>query len=169
MTWTREAVAEWYARYPWLIGCNYCPRTAINQLEMWQADTFDPDSIRQELGWARHLGLNAIRVFLHDLVWRQDPSGFKGRFRALMGLAEQDGISILPVFFDDCHNKEPRLGKQPDPKPGLHNSGWMQSPGEAVRVDPTQWSRLEDYVKDMASTFGDDPRVLLWDVYRAYA
>ena len=36
----------------WLVGSNYIPTDAINQLEMWQADTFNPAQIDKELGWA---------------------------------------------------------------------------------------------------------------------
>ena len=66
--WTEQAARDWYARQPWLVGGNYIPATAINELEMWQADTFDPQRIDLELGWAEGLGMNTMRVFLHDLA-----------------------------------------------------------------------------------------------------
>src|ERR1035438_7319744 len=69
--WTEKTANEWYAKQPWLVGSNYLPATAINQLEMWQADTFDPDWINTELGWAEDLGMNTMRVFLHDLPDRK--------------------------------------------------------------------------------------------------
>jgi hypothetical protein len=37
--WPAEKVNAWAHALPWLVGCNYAPSTAINQLEMWQADT----------------------------------------------------------------------------------------------------------------------------------
>ena len=40
--WTEKEAADWYAKQPWLVGSNYIPAYAINELEMWQADTFDP-------------------------------------------------------------------------------------------------------------------------------
>ena len=75
--WKRKTADDWYAQQPWLVGSNYIPSYAINELEMWQADTFDPKRIDTELGWAESLGLNTMRVFLHDLLWKQDPEGFK--------------------------------------------------------------------------------------------
>ena len=48
--WSAQQADDWYAGQPWLVGCNYTPRTAINQLEFWQAETFDPRTIDEELG-----------------------------------------------------------------------------------------------------------------------
>src|SRR5207253_11189033 len=70
--WTEKSAKEWYSKQPWLVGSNYIPASAINELEMWQADTFDPKRIDTELGWAESIGLNTMRVFLHDLLWVQD-------------------------------------------------------------------------------------------------
>jgi hypothetical protein len=50
--WTKEQAHEWYKQWGWLRGCDFIPSTAVNQLEMWQADTFDPSTIDRELGWA---------------------------------------------------------------------------------------------------------------------
>ena len=77
--WTEQKANEWYAKQPWLVGSNYIPRSAINELEMWQEATFNPEQIDQELGWAESLGMNTMRVFLHDLLWQQDAEGFKKR------------------------------------------------------------------------------------------
>jgi len=68
--WRASAARDWYSEQGWLVGSNYIPATAINQLEMWQADTFDPQRIDLELGWAEGLGMNTMRVFLHDLLWQ---------------------------------------------------------------------------------------------------
>ena len=51
--WTEKAANDWYAKQPWLVGANYMPATAINQLEMWQQGTFDPTWIDAELGGRR--------------------------------------------------------------------------------------------------------------------
>src|ERR1700716_2235913 len=71
--WTAEKANAWYVQHKWINGADFIPSTAINQLEMWQADTFDPETIDRELGWARGLGMNTARVFLHDLAWEADP------------------------------------------------------------------------------------------------
>ncbi len=163
--WSTEKATQWYDKQPWLVGCNFSPSTAINQLEMWQADTFDPETIDRELGWAASLGMNTVRTYLHDLAWEADPEGFKQRLDQFLDLCAKHNIRPMLVIFDDCWNPEPKIGKQPEPVPSIHNSGWVQSPGPAIVNDPAQWERLERYVKDVIGSFRDDKRILIWDLY----
>lgn len=46
--WSKEHAYEWQAKTGWLCGANFIPSTAINQLEMWQAETFDTVTIDRE-------------------------------------------------------------------------------------------------------------------------
>jgi hypothetical protein len=163
--WSIKKAWEWYDEQPWIVGCNFIPSTAGNQLEMWQAESFDIDTIERELGWAGGLGFNAVRVYLHDLVWQADPEGLRDRMELLLDSASRVGIRPIFVFFDDCWNQEPRLGRQPEPRPGVHNSIWVQSPGMRVVRDSSKWGRLADYVRDIVGHFRSDERVLLWDLY----
>jgi hypothetical protein len=165
MKWSIEKAAQWYQAQPWLRGCNFIPSTAINQLEMWQAETFDLDTIDRELGWAEDLGMNAMRVYLHDLTWHQNPAGFKERIDQYLAVSDRRGIKTIIVLFDDCWHDDPKLGKQPDPQPGVHNSGWLKGPGTKVLKDRSQWGRLEHYVKDIVGSYGKDNRVVIWDIY----
>ena len=162
--WTKEKVARWALNQPWWVGCNFTPSTACNQLEMWQADPFDADTIARELGWAADSGMNSVRVFLHDLVWQADAEGFKSHIEHFLRLADAVGIHTMFVLFDDCWFP-PKLGPQEEPVPGVHNSRWAQSPGHDVVRDRSQWPRLEAYVRDVIGTFGQDPRVCVWDLY----
>ena len=164
--WSPENANEWYARQPWLVGCNFIPSSAINQLEMWQSETFDPATIERELAWAAGIGFNTVRTYLHDLAWQADASGFKQRIDRFLDIASRQGIRPILVIFDDCWNSDPRIGLQPAPRPGIHNSGWIQSPGiNVVNQGPSAWARLEIYVKDILGSFGKDDRILLWDLY----
>jgi hypothetical protein len=163
--WTKEQANAWYEKLPWLVGCNFIPSNAINQLEMFQNASFDPQTIDRELGWAAELGFNTMRVYLHDLLWEADAEGFKKTIDQYLEISTRHNITTLFTLFDDCWNDEASLGKQPDPKLGVHNSGWLQSPGKQVVNDPSQWGRLEKYVKGVLSTFGRDERILMWDVY----
>jgi len=163
--WTPERANAWYSEHRWLTGANYIPATAINQLEMWQAETFDPATIDKELGWAASLGFNTLRVFLHSVAWKEDPDGFKKRMDQFLSIADKHHIQPLFVFFDDCWNKEPKQGLQPVPKPGIHNSGWMQDPGQPASADTANFTGLEKYVKDVLGNFAHDKRILLWDLY----
>ncbi len=163
--WTMEKANDWYATQKrWMSGANYIPATAINQLEMWQADTFDPKTIDKELGWAEGLGFNLMRVFLHSQAWKQDKPGFKKRVDQFLTIADKHGIKIMFVFFDDCWNTGAKPGKQPEPKIGVHNSGWMQDPGYIV-TKPEDFAFLQSYVTDVLTTFKNDKRILLWDLY----
>ncbi|MEI6606284.1 MAG: cellulase family glycosylhydrolase [Verrucomicrobiota bacterium] len=163
--WSKEKANAWYAKQPWRVGCNFIPSTAINQLEMWQADTFDSATIERELKWASELGFNTVRVYLHDLAWEADATGFKQRMDQFLGTADKHGIKPILVLFDDCWNANPKIGKQPQPQPGVHNSGWLQSPGCELVNKPESWPRLEKYLKDIVGTFSKDTRILLWDLY----
>jgi hypothetical protein len=163
--WTEKEAADWYAKQPWLVGSNYIPADAINELEMWQADTFDAKRIDLELGWAEAIGLNTMRVFLHDLPWQQDAAGFQKRIDIFLQIAAKHHIKPLFVLFDSCWDPQPHLGKQHAPKPGVHNSGWVQSPGAKALQDPSQYPRLEAYVKGVVGAFAKDDRILGWDVW----
>jgi len=163
--WTEKTANAWYEKQPWLVGSNYIPSTAINELEMWQASTFDPERVDQELRWAESLGLNTMRVFLHDLLWQQDSEGFKKRLDIFLSIAQKHKIRPLFVLFDSVWDPNPKVGKQRAPKPGVHNSGWLQSPGAAALKDPSQYPRLEAYVKGVVGAFAKDQRILGWDVW----
>jgi len=163
--WTKQQANDWYKKQGWLVGADFLPSTAINQLEMWQAETFDSATIDRELSWAHNIGMNVMRVYLHDLAWQEDPEGFKNRMNRYLAISTKNQIKTLFTIFDDCWNPDPAIGKQPDPKPGIHNSGWVRSPSKAVHDDATQWTYLEKYVKDVLTTFRNDDRVLMWDLY----
>ncbi|WP_460610279.1 glycoside hydrolase 5 family protein [Hymenobacter terrigena] len=163
--WPVARAQAWYRAHAWISGTNFIPSTAINQLEMWQAATFDPTTIDRELGWAEGIGFNTMRVFLHSLAWKEDPAGFKKRVGDYLALADKHHIQTIFVFFDDCWNKVPHAGPQPAPRTGVHNSGWVQDPGEPISRDSTAFSQLKPYVHDVLTTFRADPRILLWDLY----
>jgi hypothetical protein len=162
--WSAEKANAWYAQHKWINGANFIPSTAINQLEMWQADTFDPATIDRELGYAEGIGFNTMRVFLHSVVWKEDPKGFKLRINKYLAIADKHQIQTIFVFFDDCWNPNAKPGKQPEPKPGIHNSGWMQDPGRPLTT-PSDFLELKTYVDDILTSFKHDRRILLWDLY----
>jgi Glycosyl hydrolases family 2, TIM barrel domain len=163
--WTKTIAAKWYNGQGWLRGCDFIPSTAINQLEMWQAETFDTATISRELGYAQSIGLNCMRVFLHHLAWQEDPAGFKNRMSEYLKIANGKNIKTIFVFFDDCWNESYQAGTQPSPKPGIHNSGWLRDPGKLFYDDSSLVHVLETYVKDVLTTFKNDQRILLWDLY----
>jgi hypothetical protein len=162
--WSAEKANAWYAKEPFLVGSNYAPANAINELEMFQADSFDPATIDKELAMAESIGMNTMRVFLHDLLWN-DSAGFTKRLDQFLGLCAKHKIRPMLVLFDSCWDPFPKLGKQHEPVPGIHNSGWLQSPGAAALTDESQYPRLEAYVKGVVGAFKNDNRILAWDIW----
>lgn len=170
--WSTEKAAEWAKSQPWLRGCNFIPSNAINGLEMWQAATFDTATIDRELGWAQQLGFNCMRVFLHHTAWEYDKEGFKKRINKYLEISDRHGIKTMLVMLDDCWLPSYMPGKQPAPKPGIHNSGWIQDPGDVMFAHPEgsparaeMMKVLEAYVKDVITSFKDDKRIVMWDLY----
>jgi len=163
--WSQQKAETWYAKQPWLVGANYIPSDAINQLEMWQAETFNPSEIDYELGLAQGIGMNTMRVFLHDLPWEQDREGYRRRIDQFLSIASRHSIRPIFVIFDSCWDPFPHLGAQHMPIPGVHNSGWVQSPGEKALADPNAVPRLRAYVQSIIGVFADDQRILAWDLW----
>jgi hypothetical protein len=163
--WTPEQANDWYKNQAWPVGSNFIPSTAGNELEMWQAATFDLPTIDKELGWAEGLGFNTARVFLHNLLWKQDAAGFADRIDQFLRVADKHHIKVMFVLFDSCWNPYPKLGAQPEPRQGLHNSVWVQAPGREVLEDRSQWGELEAYAGGVVRRFKDDPRIIAWDVF----
>src|ERR1700680_4513178 len=108
--WSAKQANEWYESQPFLVGSNFIPSTAINQLEMWQAATFDARTIDRELGWAESLGFNTMRVFLHNLLWQQDSIGFLSRMDQFLTIADRHHIRPMFVLFDAVWAPMPHLG-----------------------------------------------------------
>ena len=163
--WSAEKANAWYAEQPWLVGANFVPSDAINQLEMFQAATWNPELNDHELGMAEGIGMNTMRVFLQDQLWEQDPEGFKKRLDAFLTIAAHHNIRPMLVLFDSCWDPNPKLGPQHPPIPGIHNSGWVQSPGAKGLMDPAYEPKLEAYVKGVVGAFANDKRVLAWDIW----
>lgn len=163
--WTPAQARSWYARQDWIVGANYTNASAINQLEMWQAATFNPAEIDKELGWAKKFGMNTMRVYLHDLAYSQDPAGFKRRLDQFLGIAARHGIRPMLVLFDSCWDPDPVVGPQRRPIPGVHNSGWVQSPSRADLINPANDPRLRAFVEDVVGSFAKDTRILAWDIW----
>ncbi len=166
--WSSEQAWEWYQKIPWQVGFNYVTSTAVNSTEMWQSETFDEESIRRELGWAGRCGYNSLRVFLPYIVWETEGSDFLRHFEMFLQIAAENGLSVMPILFDDCAfdgGQDPYYGKQPDPIPGKHNSRWTPSPGFRIADDLHKQPMLRAYVHAVVGAYAKDERILAWDLY----
>jgi hypothetical protein len=163
--WAPAQANDWYAQQPWLVGCDFIPSTAINQLEMWQPETFDPTTIDRELGWAESLGFNTVRVFLHDLPWKDNREKFFANVDKFLEIADHHKIRPMVVLFDGVWDPDPQSGPQNRPRIGVHNSGWVQSPGRVILADHAKQDALKPYVTSVISRYAKDDRVLAWDLF----
>lgn len=164
--WTEEKANSWVADKGWIVGCDYVCATAVNQIEMWQKESFDPETINRELGWAEGLGFNTVRVFLSNLVYSQDPKGFKDRFEEFLKICDNHHLRAIVTFWTNGGKcKDPKLGTQPSPIQGVHNSQWCMVPGTDIVNDPTKWKELEVMLKDILKTYKHDSRILMWCLY----
>jgi hypothetical protein len=163
--WSPEKANDWYHDKPWMVGCNFTPSTAINQLEMWQAETFDPATIDRELGWAGQLGFNTVRVFLQNLLWTEDKKGLLKRMDQFLAIADRHHIKVIFVPLDAVWDPFPKIGPQHQPAPHVHNSGWVQSPGVEILKDPARQDELKGYIQGVIKHFKTDRRVLAWDIF----
>ena len=163
--WSPERAHAWIHTYGWPVGCNFTPSTACNQLEFWQEKTFDVPTLEQEFHLAAGLGFNTLRIYLHDLLWTTDSDGLLLRMDQLLSLASKVKIKILFVFFDDCWANYAFPGDQPEPRPGVHNSQWVQSPGARHVINTAEWPRLKKYVQGVMHHFANDDRIFGWDLY----
>lgn len=148
-----------------IIGANFTPSTAVNQLEMWQAETFDLATIDKELAYAEKCRMNTVRVYLHHVAWQSSPVDFKKRIDQYLIIANQHSIHTVFVFFDDCWADTYHSGNQPAPIQSVHNSRWLKDPGGLIDKEPKLMDTLEQYVKDVMHAFRKDKRILMWDLY----
>ncbi len=163
--WSVSKAKQWEKKQKWIVGANFSPSNASNQLDMWQAETWSPELIDKELGYAEKLGMNSIRVYLHYFPFRDDADGFLKRIDNFLNIADKHDIKTIFIFFDDVWNPNPVAGKQPEPKKHVHNSGWVQSPGREILWDYKRHIETKEYVQDILRKFKDDERILFWDLY----
>ena len=163
--WSEAKAQAWYDKQPWLVGANFIPSDAINEFEMFQPTTFNPALNDKELGMGESIGMNTMRVFLQDQLWESDPKGFQKRLDQFLSIAAKHHIKPLLVLFDSCWEPNPHLGPQHPPIPGVHNSGWVQSPGFERLTNAADEPKLKAYVQGVVGAFAKDDRILGWDVW----
>ena len=171
--WSPERAWVWYKSKPWIVGWNYTPTTCVNATEWWQDEKKVTDSIiHRELRLGELLGYNSIVVYMQYLVWLKDSVYYKDRFSKFLAIADAHHFTVTPVFFDDvnficsadnCGNSH--LGDQGEPNPSLLMSQWAASPGPTYVLDVNNRPMFKRYVQDFIRTFGQDKRILMWNLY----
>ena len=67
---------------------------------MFQKETFDAEINNLELSWARSLGFNSVRVYLHDLLW-EDKENFKETLNVFLDICKSNNISYIYWIFSN--------------------------------------------------------------------
>eukprot|EP01051_Picozoa_sp_SAG22_P024467 SAG22_NODE_6796_length_810_cov_1.315049_1_plen_215_part_01 len=172
----RPAAAEAAAPAPYanewadVRGVNYVPSYSANPVQTW-AD-YDEATVERELGYARGIGLNAVRVFMHMFVWKADRASFLARYDHFVGACAARGIKPLVVVFDDDFFDVPGVNTTADIAPWLataayRKSKWMANPGlTMLAVDAAQgWALADAYMTDLlGGTRANDSRILGYDI-----
>ncbi|CAE7475970.1 unnamed protein product [Symbiodinium natans] len=111
----------------------------------------------------RALSFTAFRVFLHSMIYFASPETFLKTLEEFLDICHANGIGVGFVFFDDCwHHSGLDLQKPCLPTKGLHNDCWMASPQDVERYLGVE--HFKPYVQDLVRKFGQDPRVLWWEI-----
>lgn len=166
--WSEERANNWYQSVGWLNGVNYIPSDALNYTAMWDKTSFNPKLIDKELALAESIGINSVRFIMQYAVYEDDPQYFLNTLDKFLKICEKHKIVAMPTFFDDCAfgtNRDPKIGKQPEPLEGWFFWAWSPSPGHQMVVDQREHPKLEKYVKDVLTRFKNDKRIIVWDLY----
>jgi hypothetical protein len=163
--WTADQGVKWQVSKGYQAGVNFVPSNAVNELEMFQKETYDGVTIDRELSFAQTMGFNTLRVFLHNILWDLGSDDFLNRLDNFLSIASKRGFSTMFVLLDSCWNAYPKAGTQPEPIPGVHNSQWVQCPGYDIIHNTSAFNNLKPYIQGVIMRFKDDNRVLAWDIW----
>ena len=145
------------------IGGEYTPSGASNELWLAFYGRYRNQVVFDIKNYKERLGVTALRIFLHSLLWESDPAGLLANLEDLLAIAANYSMQLGLVFFDSCWSDTGASTiEECKPTPGVHNSCWMQSPQASQR---TNVSRFEPYVSGVVSRFAADPRVAWFEVY----
>lgn len=175
--WSRERAWKWYNDRAWLRGCNYMSSDCVNRIDQWQEYGFEEHlkTADEELELAAKTGFNTIRIILEYYVWEQQHDGFMERLERFLAMAWHHGISCMIVLGNDCMQpkemtKPSYFGEQSFDI-GYHG-GRKQSQHEIfggmgyhLLDEPELALRHYEWVREIISTYKNDERVVMWDLY----
>jgi len=147
-----------------LVGANYTPAYAVNQVQFWH--DFRPDVVEKELAAAReYFGISTLRVYLHNINFDEEKDIFLANLERFLDICDRHKIRPGFVFFDDCHRAEGIfLDKPTVPVKGFHNGRWAQCPQKRHR-DPENLEKFKAYVQEVIRPHRTDKRVMFWEIF----
>ena len=81
-------------------GVDYYPSWCRSLPDLWTQ--YDRDAVNFELGLARALGFDSVRVWLGTTPWEQLGNEMWNRVDHFLALSEKLGLKVIPCIFDSC-------------------------------------------------------------------
>jgi hypothetical protein len=135
-------------------GAVYIPARAFNAYQMWR--DYDHEVALRDLGFAKSLGLNALRFWSSYERWLENRDALGKSLKLFFDAAERLGIRLLVSGFEGC-------GVEPTPEHLADRDPWtafcIASPGEAV-IGGGSWSGPLGYLAWLLETVGRHPALL---------
>jgi peptidoglycan/xylan/chitin deacetylase (PgdA/CDA1 family) len=131
---------------------------------MWL--NFDPDLADRELGWAKSIGFNSVRLWLSVEAYQLDLKRFLSSLENCLDLCRKHGLTAMLVLFDSC-GIEKRAGAVPMTVNDAYKqflSSTRLSEGQRKLIRQRYGEFAEGRGKDMWIKVGEDTPfdVLFW-------
>ena len=179
MRWSKEKAWAWYDNRPWLRGCNYMSADCANRIDQWQALGFEErfQTTEAELALMQKTGFNTVRLIPEYVVWKEEHDGFMERFDRYLSLCAKYGISCMIVLANDCMPPKNELWRKPyvgeqsvawgyhGGKKSAQHSSFQGVAPHFYFDDPDECDNYFEMVREIVTTYKNDPRVCIWDVY----
>ena len=140
-------------------GAAYIPVRTCNAYQQWKE--YDHEIADRDMGFAKKINLNAIRVWLSYEYWLENPVDFASKFEDFVEVAFAKGIRILPSLFECCGT---------DPSPETMNDkdqfkgDAVRSPGTAIISDRKRWHEPFRFLDWFMDNYKFDSRILAVEV-----
>ncbi len=139
-----------------LRGAVYIPTRAYNAPQLW--GDYDGEEVRRDMGYARGVGLNALRLWASYEFWLAKPHAFGRSFDDLLAAADENGIGLLVSLFENC-GVPPTEENMRTTDPQRAFCIRSPHPDEVVRT-PSEWGRPAEFVRWFMNRYRDDGRLI---------
>lgn len=174
--WTTARAWDWYRQIPWIRGYSGLPSNCVNGIALWQEYGHEAvfRRLEQEFRIAKETGLNAVNVCVEFAVWNAQHDSFLRHLEEYVSLAHQHGLWVMLTLGGDrttIRREAVSFGKQ-TPESGYYSrmqsreSTWDLVEKEHFLFDDADlFARYAQMVAELAERYGQDPRLLLWNVW----
>ena len=133
-----------YPNYAWLRGFSVVPSWGARIEEAWAS--YDGGRFRDEVGLARTVHANCIRLWIDFTAWKVDPDKMTERFLDAVSAIDEQGMKTMPCLFNRWHD-------------GRWDYGGQYPEDFARELEPKR-----KYLRSLVKPLANDARVLIWDL-----